>query len=66
MKTVEHKVSKECPITIHLTVIEDRYLRARKRETGRAMGDVIREEYLTETAQKYFERKAAATAKSVP
>ena len=61
MKELSKKIQKDFALTLHVTGIEIRYLRTRKRETGHSMSDVVREEYLSETAELFFdERKKQA------
>lgn len=58
MKTIQKKQPKDCPLTIHVTTTENKYLRTRKRQTGLSISDVIREEWLRDTAELFFgERK---------
>lgn len=51
---LEKKLRKDCTTTLHTTSLENKYLRIRKRQTGRSISDVIREEYLTRAAEAFF------------
>lgn len=62
MKTIKKKMQKDRAQTIHMTSVENRYLRIRKRETGLSISDVIRAEYLTDAADSFFNNRAQAAA----
>lgn len=57
MKTIQKKLAKDYALTIHVTAPENRYLRTRKRETGLSISDVIRQEYLSNTADLFFDER---------
>ena len=57
MKVIEKKTPKDCSLTIHVTADEAEYLRARTRQTGLSLGDIVRAEYLTKTAEAFFSKQ---------
>lgn len=63
------KPRKDCAVTIHVTVMEDKFLRITKRQTGISISDQIRQQWLSQAAELFFAQRknsrndrAAATA----
>ena len=63
---LEKKLRKDCTATLHLTAIEKKYLRIRKRETGLSLSEIIRQEYLAQAAESFFDDRKQKSQNSQP